>query len=69
MVLRPFRSLWRPLLNTATTFVHFAWHSVTDFLDQEPVVGNEKVVKRIVETVIIDAGSPEDWNMMNDEIL
>jgi hypothetical protein len=52
-----------------TTFVHFAWHSITEFFDQEPVIGREGVVKNVVEEVIIDAGNVEDWNMMNDDIL
>ncbi|RDI88939.1 Galactokinase [Venturia inaequalis] len=69
MLLRPFRPLWRPCLNTATTFVHFAWESATDFFDQEPVTGRERIVKNIVEEVIVDAGNPDEWDMMNDDIL
>lgn len=69
MLLRPFRPLWRPLLNTASTFVHFAWHSLADFFDQETVMAPEEIAKRIVEEVVQEAGGPDDWDMMNDEVL
>lgn len=49
--------------------MHFVWNSVTDFFDQEPVTGGEKIVKNIVEEVFVDQGNPEDWDMMNDDIL
>lgn len=69
MLFRPFRPLWRPCLNTAATFVHFAWDRALDLFDQEPVTGGEKIVKNIVEEVFIDPGNPDDWDMMNDDIL
>lgn len=69
MLLRPFRPLWRPCVNTATSFVHFVWGSVVDFFDQEVVAGGGKVVKNIVEEVYVDPGIPEDWDMTNDDIL
>ncbi|TID25114.1 Galactokinase [Venturia nashicola] len=69
MLLRPLRPVWRPCLNTATTFAHLVWDGVTDFFNQEPATGGEKIVKNVIEEVVIDPGNPEDWDMMNDDIL
>ncbi|QDS75532.1 hypothetical protein FKW77_005320 [Venturia effusa] len=69
MLLRPFRPVWRPCINTATTFLHFLWDRVVESLGQDPRVGGEKIVKNVVEEVLVDPGIPEDWDMTNDDIL
>ncbi|KAF2398446.1 hypothetical protein EJ06DRAFT_532195 [Trichodelitschia bisporula] len=68
MLFRPFRPIWRPVLNTAATFFHWAWGFASYILAEgrapdvakEAFTATTKVASQTVET---------DMSMMGDELL
>ncbi|KAF2431232.1 hypothetical protein EJ08DRAFT_192614 [Tothia fuscella] len=71
LLLRPFGPLWRPVVNTIYTFLHWLWGFVVYVVTSS---GEETFVEEkkntVVEEIITQTAHWEtDWSMMNDEVL